>query len=143
MYQLFGDLFKLLRGRLSGHTDDQEQRLLELAYAVVLVDLAFVDDDFTIVEHEFIKTRLQGLFSLELDETYDLIREAQDIIRNNDTIAIYTECLKEKLSAEEKEKLIRMLDQMIRFEGKEHGFEQTLRDRYEHMLGVRVDPHGF
>lgn len=109
-----------------------------LAYAVLLVDLALVDQRFSIREHAFVKSKLREVLGLSLDEVYALIDRADEIVRETDHADTYAMHLSEVLSAELREQLVVVLDELLHVDGRAGSFETGLRDRYQMLLGVRV-----
>ena len=112
--------------------------LLELAFTVLLVDLALVDNEFHDLEHRFIKTRLVDIFKISLDQAYALIEQADRIVAQNNDSDSYARYLAEVLSAESREKLVALLDELMRVDGRIDSFEVGLKQRYQRLLGVTV-----
>ncbi len=111
----------------------------QLALTVVLVDMAMVDNDFDYKEHSFILNQITQRFALSKDDVYALINEAESIITQNDDIDSYGRALQKFINAEERETVMILLDKLIMIDSERNPYEIKLRQRYEKLLGVRVE----
>lgn len=115
---------------------------MQLAHAVLLIDLALVDNDFGDDEHEFIKHRLCNILKVDLDSAYHLIAKAEEVLAEGRSIDALGKQLQKELGAQEREDIVHSLDRLIEVDGSAVSFELKLRERYAQLLGVRVRRRG-
>ncbi len=108
------------------------------ALAVVLVDIALVDNEFDYAEHAFIFNALAEQFNLTKDQLYKLIEEAESLVNESNDIDSYGTILRDLISSEECESVMHTLDQLAKIDNNRSHYESKLRQRYEKLLGVRV-----
>lgn len=82
---------------------------LELSAAVLMIEIALADSRIENEELDVIKDILQQHFNLSQDESENLIELGKREADHATSLFEYTRTLNEKLSAEEKAKLIEML----------------------------------
>lgn len=111
---------------------------VQLAHAVLLLDLALVDNEFGDDEHEFIKHRLCNILKVDLDSAYHLIAKAEELVGEDRNIDAFGKRLQDELGAREREDIVHSLDRLIEVDGSAVSFELKLRERYAQILGVRV-----
>ncbi len=139
--KIWHTILDMVRTNLPEHSrpeDGEDHSAIELAYAVLMIDLALVDNNFNKNEHEFVKVTLGKLFNLSLDEVYKLMDDAQQIVTENHDADDFACHLKNSLHAEKREELVGILDNLLAVDGRRNSFEIDLRDRYQMLLGVRV-----
>jgi len=138
--KIWHTILEMVRRHLpQDHGDKKENsHSIELAYAVLMIDLALVDNDFNKKEHAFVKTTLCELFELSLDQVYELMDEAQQIVTVNHDADDFAYHLKNTLHAETREELVAILDNLLSLDDRQDSFELDLRNRYQMLLGVRV-----
>lgn len=138
-------VISLLKKRLVKETPLSEEALERQnkiigALAVVLVDIAMVDNEFGYEEHDFIKEYFTNEYGLSKTEIYDLIGKSKEILAAAQDIDHYGKVLSDELSVDDREALMVTIDELLHSDSEKDRFEEMLRARYEKLLGVRVKP---
>lgn len=115
-----------------------KKRELELALAVLLVDLASADQSFDMSEYNTIATGLQRVFSTSPKEISSLINQANLILKNLRGTSKFAQLLRESLSTEERQLVMDVIDEVISADGVEDGFETYLRHKFADLLQVTL-----
>lgn len=109
---------------------------LEVALAVILVDLASCDQNFEPQEYAVIQKGLTRLFGTDKSEVSALINQATTVLGNLRGSASYVKKLKDNLSLEERQTVMDIIDDVIESDGVEDGFEVYLRTKFADLLGI-------
>lgn len=112
---------------------------LELALAVLLVDLASCDQAFDMQEYVIISNGLRRLFGTNKSDVRGLINQANLVLSNLRGTAKFSQLLQESLSEDEKRAVLEVIDEVIFADGVEDGFETYLRNKFMHALGLSTD----
>lgn len=142
---MFSTIISLLKKLLVKEAPVSEEALerqnkIISALAVVLVDIALVDNEFGYDEHDFILTYFTREYGLSKTEIYGLIEKAKEVIASEKDIDNYGRVLHDELSIEERESLMAAIDELLHSDSEKDRYEELLRARYEKLLGVRVKP---
>ena len=106
------------------------------AIAVLLAEMAMIDQNFDEREYGYIFTHLEKHFDMSQDEAKHLIKYGTSLISNLQSTELFAKHLREALGDEERSKLMKVLEGLIQADGVEHGFEVYLRDRLKNTLEV-------
>jgi len=106
------------------------------AIAVLLAEVAMIDQNFDEQEYGFIFTHLEKHFELTQKEVKGLIEYGSSLISNLQSTELFSKHLKENLSLEDRNKLMNVLESLIQADGVEHGFEIYLKERLQTTLEV-------
>lgn len=120
------------RGNVSQHQ-------LELAFTVLLVELASSDEGFAQKEYQVIVLALHRVFGVTRDRAQRLVNEAVTILKDLRGTAEFALLLREHLSAEELSLVARCIDDVIEADGVHDGFELYHRRRFRELLGLPAD----
>ncbi|QFI37927.1 TerB family tellurite resistance protein [Moritella marina ATCC 15381] len=112
---------------------------VRMSLAVILVDLACIDNDFCDDEHKYIKNKLCSYFKITLDESYVLIEKATNIAEHNLSQDSFAEYLKQNISAEAREDMLKIMNEIVWADSEFVSFEKRLKTRFAKILGVRED----
>ena len=115
------------------------QHQLELAFSVLLVELASSDEGFAQKEYQVIVLALHRVFGVARDRAQRLINEAVTILKDLRGTAEYALLLREHLSSEELSLVARCIDDVIEADGLQDGFELYHRRRFRELLGLPAD----
>ena len=108
---------------------------LDLARAVLLVDLAMIDARFDAREYEFIVNVLCSNMGISEDEAVSLIKTASSMIQFRGSHSFAVE-LQKRLSLEQRQHLADEISRIISADGQQDGFEIYLSSKLRDMLGV-------
>ncbi len=106
------------------------------AIAVLLAEIAMIDQEFDDREYGYIFKHLEEAFDLDQNEIKNLISYGARLIENLQSTEVFSNHLKETLSAEERKELLKVINGLIKADGVEHGFEVFLQDRLKLTLEV-------
>lgn len=120
-----------------GKNRGPHKRDLELAVAVLLVDLASCDQNFDQQEYEAIVNGLKRMFGTQRHEVRALINEATVLLQDLRGPTRFAELLRDNLPAEQKQKIMEIIDETIQADSVEDGFETYLRHKFADMLGIK------
>lgn len=116
-----------------------DSKQLEVALAVILVDMASCDGSFDQSEYNIIMSGLMSVFGTPKDEISGLVNQAkvqlQGMRGTNSSAAI----LKKYLDDDEKKAVVEIIDDLIASDGVEDGFETYLRAKTVDLLGLPPD----
>ena len=105
-----------------------------LAYAVLLVDLATVDQKFDKREHAIISGTLKELFNSTPREADDLIAEARHVLAAFRDSVSFVSKIKEEYSSDERAQLYAIIEKVIGADLKENSYETLLREKFRKLL---------
>jgi len=109
---------------------------LELAFTVLLVDIASCDQNFEPNEYLIIGAGLRRLFGTSKDKVQSLVNQANTIMKNLRGTSRYAAFLRDNLDIQEKKAVMEVVDELIMSDGAEEGFERYLRTKLADLLGV-------
>ena len=113
---------------------------LELALAVVLVDLAGCDQQFAPNEYQVISGGLRRLFSPPKERVKALVNQANVALGNLRGTSRFAALLRDNLDESEKKSVMETIDDLIGIDGAEDGFETYLRNKLSTVLGIKPQP---
>ena len=110
---------------------------LELACAVLLVDLASCDENFDMPEYHVIVNGLMRTFGTGKTEVSALIHRAKAALSNLRGTSSFANLLKENLSEDQRKALGEIIEDLINADGVVAGFEVYLKNKYADLLGIQ------
>jgi uncharacterized tellurite resistance protein B-like protein len=111
---------------------------LELALAVLLVDLASCDQNFEQQEYQVISNGLKRMFGTGKSDVQALVNQANTVLKNLRGTSRFAEMLKDNLSHEERQHVMELINEVIDADGQEDGFETYLRHKFAKLLGFEI-----
>lgn len=112
---------------------------LELALAVVLVDLASTDEQFDPLEYEVISSGLRELFGTTKDRVQQLVNQSKQILGSLRGTSKYTDQLRQNLNEAQRREILSIIEDLIAADGKEDPFEIYMKDRLAKALDLKID----
>ncbi len=112
------------------------KRSLELAMAVLLVDLAGCDENFEQREYQVIVSGLQRMFGTSRSEVSALVNQATLELANLRGPSRFAELLKENLNLQERQRIMQIVEEIIMADAKEDSFEIYLRNKLANLLDL-------
>jgi uncharacterized tellurite resistance protein B-like protein len=109
---------------------------LEVALAVLLVDLACCDQTFNPKEYAVISNGLRRLFGSNNEQVSLLVNQAKGILADLRGTQQFADKIKKELSHEDKLIVLEIINEVIAADGQEDGFEVYLREKFKTLLGV-------
>lgn len=126
---------KHLKGKRPASTRD-----LELALAVLLVELASCDQNFDQNEYELIAAGLKSVLGTDRTDVSALINQANLALADLRGTSSYGELLKEHLKESDRLAILEIVDGIINSDGKVDGYELYVRGKIARTLGVSLTP---
>lgn len=123
-------------GRPSPKKSEKGNVELELALAVLLVDLASCDQQFDADEYRTIAAGMQRVFGTAPNDVRKLVSQARLVLANLRGTSAFADLLREQLSVEERQAIMAVVDEVVAADGREDGFETYLRHKIGDLLGV-------
>lgn len=117
-------------------TPDQLDQKLKVATAVLFLEMAYIDFDYSEKEEKEIAKTLVELFNLEFSEVDDLIEIAREQRNNNVDIWTFAGLIKSNFSHEQKINILEKLWILIYTDGKVDKFEDRLIRKISTLLGL-------
>lgn len=130
--------FEQLKSIVNRHEPAADEHALARAGAVVLLEMAAVNDQFDEAELDIIHQAIEGSFGLEGAELSALISEAKTLRRQAVSLHDYTRGLRTGLPREYRDELVGWLWKVAYADGRIDRFEEQLLRRLTDLLGV---PH--
>ena len=103
------DFFNFLKSKKPEESGELLPNPIEMATAVLLIEMARADFDQAENENEVIRQLLKGHFDLNNEQTHDLFCEAMTVADDAVSLHEYTHALHKTLTQEAKEEIIEML----------------------------------
>ena len=143
LYEMFSD-FAERAGRLGVigtaenllHADEHQ---IDLAWTVLLVDMASIDNDFSPRESYFIKQKLKEHLGVGYDEAVALVERASKLVQSDKSLDGFGKYLRDHLSLSKRKELLAVMDELIDEDQVDHPFEADLRKRFIKRLGLSED----
>ena len=103
------DFFNFLKSKKPEESGELLPNPIEMATAVLLIEMARADFDQAENENAVIRQLLKGHFDLNNEQTHDLFCEAMTVADDAVSLHEYTHALHKTLTQEAKEEIIEML----------------------------------
>jgi len=112
------------------------ERALELATAVLLIEVSRADDEVAPAEREAILGALETVFDLNQRETEDLMEIAEEEADHSTSLFGFTHLLNERFSRTEKERIVEMLWRVAFADGRIDKYEDYYVRKIADLLYV-------
>lgn len=109
---------------------------MQVAAAVMLVEVAHVDNEYSASEQEAIRAIVKQRFSLTDAEVEDLVKEAEQEVKDATDYYRFTRRIKETFSHEECVNLVQLLWEVVLADGSTDAYENNLMGRVTDLLYV-------
>lgn len=111
---------------------------LQEALAVILVDVAMCDQEFSTTEFHQISDGMHRIFGTQKNDVQRLVHQAKLILANMRGCSRQADLIKASLPESERVVILEIVDNIIAADGKEDGYEIYLRQKYANLLGVQI-----
>ncbi|MCB0353199.1 MAG: TerB family tellurite resistance protein [Bdellovibrionales bacterium] len=111
-----------------------DEHAIELAYAVILVDFAMIDNEFDLKEKVFIEQKLEMVFNIPGGTSRELVERAKEILGQDLHPESFATYLRQHLSLEKRNSLLENIDKLINVDRFDHPLEEDLKTRYQKLL---------
>lgn len=130
--------FEQLKSIVNRHEPAADEHALARAGAVVLLEMAAVDDRFDPAELDIVHQAIERAFGIEGAELDELIAEAKTLRKQSVSLHDYTRGLRTGLPRDSRDELVGWLWKVAYADGRIDRFEEQLLRRLADLLGV---PH--
>jgi len=120
----------------SADSDTEHKPALEIAAAVLFLEMASADFEVLDEEKEQIKQTLSRCFNLDITKIDDLIAEASSQRKSRNDLWYFTNAVRKELNREQKMKLLEDLWMIIYADGRVDKFEDMLIRKMTTLLGL-------
>ena len=130
---MFKNLEKFFK---SDDSDTEDKPDLEIAAAVLFLEMASADFEVLDQEKEQIEQTLANFFDLDITKIDDLIAEASSLRKSRNDLWYFTNAVRKDLDREQKEKMLEELWMIIYADGRVDKFEDMLIRKMTTLLGL-------
>lgn len=109
---------------------------LQIATCAIFLEIAYSDDDFSIIEKEQIFNILKKQFNLTDLEIEELIKHTDEVRKKSVSLFEFTEVINNKLSAEDKYKIVENLWRIILADNVINSYEEYFIRKISGNLNV-------
>jgi uncharacterized tellurite resistance protein B-like protein len=139
MNSMFDRLKAVLTGTPSGEREGDklgEERRIQVATAVILLEVAHADEDFSESEREHILDILKDQFSLDEESVQELVQVSEEQLRRSIDIWHFTEIINNSYDSEEKYRVIEKVWQVIYADGRLDKYEDYIVHKLARVLHI-------
>ena len=108
---------------------------LDLARAILFVDLALIDGNFEAREYEFIMNSLQQDLGISHQDAINLVKTASSQIQYRGSHSFAVE-LQRRLDVSARQQIMNQVRHLIMVDNQSDGFEKYLEKKFSDLLGV-------
>jgi len=139
MNSMFDRLKSVLTGTPSGDRKGDnlgEEQRIQVATAVILLEVAHADEDFSESEREHILDILKNQFSLDEESVHELVQVSEEQLRRSIDIWHFTEIINNSYDSEEKYRVIEKVWQVIYADGRLDKYEDYIVHKLARILHI-------
>lgn len=137
MLRTLTNLFASLGGSPATPEPSQRQHALQLATAVLMVEVVRADGQIDAVEREAVIAALRTRFELTPSELAELFEQARDKADHTHDLYTFTAQLNRSLDEAERVRVFGLLWEVAHADGRADGHEQHLLRRLADLLHIR------
>jgi uncharacterized tellurite resistance protein B-like protein len=136
-------MFEKLKGFLAVHEEaeldePERERRIQIATAVILLEVAYSDEEFSDTERTQIVDILKEQFSLDDESVGELLRISEEKLKHSIDIWHFTEIINENYSDDEKYLVIETVWRVIYADGRLDKYEDYIVHKLARVLHI---PH--
>jgi uncharacterized tellurite resistance protein B-like protein len=136
-------MFDRLKSVLTGTSDDDrkgessgEERRIQVATAVILLEVAHADEDFSESERVHILDILKTQFGLDKESVRELVQVSEEQLRKSIDIWHFTDIINTSYDSEEKYRVIEKVWQVIYADGRLDKYEDYIVHKLARVLHI-------
>ena len=123
-------------GKEFSASDGRNNKKLQIAACILLVEIGKADSNFTDEERKKIISIMEDTFNVEEDYVKDLIELSEKEINENDSIYEYTTLINENFTNDEKFELLKNLWRLIYIDNNLDKYEEHLVKKIGTLLNI-------
>ncbi len=132
MLDIFNSLFGSKATQSAGSTEDR----IYLATCAVLLEIAYIDGEFSDVERSEITSIMKKRFDLKDEHIVDLIKTAEEEIKKSIDVWRFSTQINKAFERDEKLELVEMIWKLVLVDGHMDGHEEYLAKKVAGLLGI-------
>lgn len=117
-------------------SDDESELSKNLAAAALLIETAYMDEEFDESERAVISDLVQRRFDLDSADCQDLLVEAESAVVRSQQLYEFTRAVNDRFTPEERIEIMEMLWEVVYADGEVHDFEVSLLRRVGGLIYV-------
>jgi len=133
---MIGKLRSLLSPLLPDQQEQPDDTTLDLAVAVLLIEMARADHDLADAEEREVMAQLESAFGLMPDAAANLVERAHDVVEDSVSLHEFTRVVHEGMDYDEKQRVIAMLWQVALTDRNLDKYEDYLVSKLGELLYV-------
>ena len=126
----------LFRGSKEPGSDDESVLSKNLAAAALLIETAYMDEEFDESERAVISDLVQRRFDLDTAVCQDLLVEAESAVVRSQQLYEFTRAVNDRFTPEQRIEIMEMLWEVVYADGEVHDFEVSLLRRVGGLIYV-------
>ena len=126
----------LFRGSKELDSDDESELSKHLAAAALLIETAYMDEEFAESERAVISDLVQRRFALDSADCQDLLVEAESAVVRSQQLYEFTRAVNDRFTPEQRIEIMEMLWEVVYADGEVHDFEVSLLRRVGGLIYV-------
>ena len=126
----------LFRGSKELDSDDESEWSKHLAAAALLIETAYMDEEFDESERAVISDLVQRRFDLDTAVCQDLLVEAESAVVRSQQLYEFTRAVNDRFTPEQRIEIMEMLWEVVYADGEVHDFEVSLLRRVGGLIYV-------
>ena len=126
----------LFRGSKELDSDDESELSKHLAAAALLIETAYMDEEFDESERAVISDLVQRRFDLDTAVCQDLLVEAESAVVRSQQLYEFTRAVNDRFTPEQRIEIMEMLWEVVYADGEVHDFEVSLLRRVGGLIYV-------
>ena len=133
---MLGRISSLFLGSTKTDLEGEGKSGMQLAAAALLIEAAYMDEQFDESERVAISELIRRRFDLELADSEHLLLEAESAVSKSQQLYEFTRVVNDRFTPEQRIELMEMLWEVVYADGKVHDFEVSLLRRLGGLLYV-------
>ena len=117
-------------------SDDESELSKNLAAAALLIETAYMDEEFDESERAVISDLVQRRFDLDSAVCQDLLVEAESAVVRSQQLYEFTRAVNDRFTPEQRIEIMEMLWEVVYADGEVHDFEVSLLRRVGGLIYV-------
>ena len=138
MFDSIKKLFGTGKGEGEGKSDEGGPNRIMVATAAILLEVANIDEEFSIDERERILAILKSRFNLEDEYVVELVELSDEQRKKTIDLWHFTNIINQTYSSKEKEQIIESIWQVIYADGRLDKYEDHIVHKLSNLLHI---PH--
>ena len=127
---MIGKLREVLSGLVPAQEQEAEDESLDLAVAVLMVEMARADHHLDAAEEQEMQRQLEQVFGLPGNESSQLLGQAREMVEDSVSLHEFTRAIHEGMDYNEKQRVVEMLWQVA--------LADRSLDKYEDYLIAKI-----